>query len=102
MGVDIPRCATKIDKQNAKTDKALTLVFNRLSKDLKISAHAVITNEGVLTQNIGTANSFGEYIKTAGFRGIYVPTLTPQQIEQNEAFKTYKNKLADESAVILP
>lgn len=86
----------EVNKQNVKTDKALSAVFNRLAKNIKTSSDAVIRNKGVLEQTVGAANSFAEYIKTVGFKTTYVPTLTIEQIENNEAFKLYQSTLANQ------
>ena len=83
----------EINKQNQITDQALTAVFNRLNKNLKTSSAALIINDGVLKQNVGAANSLGEYMKSVGLKTRYVPTLTPEQIEANSAYQNYKNTL---------
>ncbi|MAH04647.1 MAG: hypothetical protein CL561_03705 [Alphaproteobacteria bacterium] len=83
-----------LDKQNKITDDEISKVFRRLIANNKISEKAVVNKQGNLRQYVGVPNSLSEYFKRCANIGVkHVPSLTEEQVLQNEDFKTYRAQL---------
>jgi hypothetical protein len=83
-----------LNKQNTITDGEISKVFRRLIANNKVSEKAVTHKQGKLQQNVGVANSLSDYFKRCANIGVkHIPTLTEEQILQNEDFKTYRAQL---------
>ncbi len=83
-----------LNKQNIITDGEISKVFRRLIANNKISEKAVVNKQGNLRQYVGVPNSLSEYFKRCANIGVkHVPSLTEEQVLQNEDFKTYRAQL---------
>jgi hypothetical protein len=91
------KSSKKEEKRLRKVDNMLSAIFNRLNTDLDESVLALEKFDGHLSQWVGGANTAHGLLKNGfGLAAKNIGELTPEQIENNKAYQTYKQTMSAE------